>query len=292
MRIPIAFLPILFASLPLLAADPAAPADASAPDTSAPVPADTAALTANPPETCKELIRRIRTSDCARPVSRWLDGASVVAGLTLSVSGMEITVNDDPLATMVGVVSPSPYFSVSSPSRYFWSTSIGWETSVSYTSSMAIYQDLRPESGKVKDLGTYASLSFFSVSPSLFAAIGAGDRTPDIWWRAGLGVGAGWASVRGSAYFTQDTVDAENRACYDAASALMEGRGTKADLRSACVIQTYSEKGFGLSTRAFTEARFRFLYGSISAGGLIIESDTHEFFPMEIAVRFAYIHDL
>jgi hypothetical protein len=225
-------------------------------------------------------------------LNRWLNGVSLLAGVTLGAGTMDLTINDDPLATMVTVVSPSAYFSMSSPARYFGSLPFGWETGLSYTSSTAIYQDLRPESDHVKDLGTYASSTFISISPSLFFGIGAHDATPRFWSRIGIGAGAGWAWVHGSAFITQDTVDEANRACYDAASALIAGTGTKAQLRSSCALETFSEKGFGESMRFFVDGRLEFLYASVSAEGLFLDGKDYEFFPMQVAVRLAYMLDL
>ena len=152
--------------------------------------------------------------------------------------------------------------------------------------------DLRPESDHVKDLGTYASSTFISISPSLFFGIGAHDATPRFWSRIGIGAGAGWAWVHGSAFITQDTVDEANRACYDAASALIAGTGTKAQLRSSCALETFSEKGFGESMRFFVDGRLEFLYASVSAEGLFLDGKDYEFFPMQVAVRLAYMLDL
>lgn len=293
---------LLFASLsfsteaaPPASADTARPsADTSLAD-SLPAPASAvpaASAASAPKETCREILERVRKSDCAKPVARFMDGASVILGLALNSSEMEISYGDTLMAAMVGILSPSPYFGFSGPKSYFGKSRWGYEFSLAYTSSIAIYQDLSKDREAIKDLGTYATMTFLSLSPSLFLSIGARDEDPDIWWRYGIGLGAGWASVRGVAYHTQDPGGEQQGACRDAAVQLRNGDITRTDLRAVCDLQSFHESGLGISSAAFMDFRWRYLYGKISSGGLQLASDPYDFFPIEISIKFAYIHDI
>jgi hypothetical protein len=259
----------------------------------------TAAMAATPSEdtvaampegTCKDLIEKVKQSDCVRPISRFLDGASFTLGLALNTGGLTITSHDSALAEMVGILSPSPYYGFALPMRFFGASRWGWQTSFSYNSSVSVYQrfggGLNPH-----DLGTYATMTFVSASPGLFLSLGARDEDPRIWWRFGVGLGAGWASVRGTAYFTEDKGPA-NAVCHDAAVAFEDGTMDKAAFKSACALQTYKKASFGVSVRAFMEARWNFLYLSVAEQTMKISSGRKEYVPVENTIKLAYIHDL
>lgn len=284
------------ALLLLLAASNPSQAASPAPDAVPPAPADTAPAAAAdtapaPKETCKEIIERVRKSDCAKPVARFMDGASVVLGLAFNSSEMDITSDDTALASMVGILSPSPYFSFVGPKSFFGKSRWGYEFALSYTSSIAIYQNLSVDGEQVKDLGTYATITFLSVSPAVFFSIGARDEDPDIFWRYGLGLGGGWASVRGVAFHTQDPGGTRG-ACHDAAERLKSGDISKAGLRDACDLENFHDSGLGFASVAFTDFRWGFFYGKFSAGGMLLDADLYEFHPLDISIKFAYMHDI
>lgn len=248
-------------------------------------------------ETCKELIDRVKHSDCIKPLSGFLNGASLVVGLSLTTGQMGISSGDTLMANMIGVLSPSPYYGFSLPNRFFGSSRYGYETSFTYSTNVAIYQQLGGGNA-VRDLGTYSAISFVSVSPSVFASIGARDDTPDKYFRAGFGLGAGWASVRGTAYFTEDSTTDDNglptanSACYDAAAALASGAGTKQGMRAACELQSYHHSALGLSLRFFIDARWRFLYYGAGVDAVDISAGHNAYTPLQTTVKLAYIHDL
>jgi hypothetical protein len=219
-------------------------------------------------------------------------------GVNFTTGQMDVASGDTLMATMIGVLSPSPYYGFSLPNRFFGSSRYGYETSFTYSSNVAIYQQLGGSGNTVRDLGTYSAISFISVSPSVFASIGARDATPDKYFRAGFGLGAGWASVRGTAYFTEDSTTDDNglptanSRCYDAAASLAAGTGTKQGLRTACELQSYHHSALGLSLRLFIDARWHFLYYGASADAVDISSGHNAYTPLQTTVKLAYIHDL
>lgn len=276
---------ILAASVFLAAQAPAAKEDSARADTAALPPV------AAPQETCKDLVERIKASDCARPVSRFLRGASLYAGLAFSGSRMEIDTEDTALATMVGILSPSPAFGFSLPTSYFGGSRWGYAFSLTYASSIAFYQALRRGGEEVRDLGSYSSITFLSVSPSVFVSVGARDEDPDVWFRTGIGTGAGWASVRGVAYHTQDPASGR-RSCYEAADSLRSGALTRSGFRARCEPRAFKERGLGFSSAFFMDFRWAFLYGRFSVGGMHIDAGSRDYRPLELSFRLAYVHDL
>ena len=243
-------------------------------------------------ETCKELIDRVKHSDCAKPYSRFMDGATITVGLSLNTGKMDVSADDTLLSTMIGVMSPAPFYGFSLPNRFFGATRFGYATSVTYASSVAVYQELLGNTGKVRNLGTYASMNFASISPSLFASLGARDSSPDKYFRLGFGLGVGWASVRGTAYFTETSTGRGTALCHDAAVALSDGTGTRQELRTDCELQTYIHSSLGFSFRFFVDARWRFLYYSASGDVVTISSGQYTFSPLQTTVKLAYIKDL
>lgn len=277
---------ILALAIPLtLAPLRAATEDSSRADSAASSPAAPAQ------ETCQELLERIKASDCAKPVSRFLHGASLYAGLAFSGTRMDIDTEDTALATMAGILSPSPAFGFSLPTRYFGGSRWGYVFSLTYASSIAFYQVLRRGGEEVRDLGSYSSITFLAVSPSVFVSVGARDEDPDVWFRTGIGTGAGWASVRGVAYHTQDP-SSGRRGCYDAADSLGAGALTRSAFRALCEPRAFKERGLGFSTAFFMDFRWAFLYGRFSAGGMGIASGSRDYRPLEVSIRLAYVHDL
>lgn len=245
-----------------------------------------------PKETCKEILDRVKQSDCIKPVARFLDGASVVLGLSFNSGDMEIRSNDTLESSMIGILSPAPYFGLTSPLSFFGRSRWGYEFTFAYNSSVAIYQDVRGGETQIRDLGTYTTITFLSLSPSVFVSVGARDEDPDVFWRTGIGLGAGWASVRGTSYFTLDSEGGDNRACHDAGAGLIRGDLTKTQLRSTCELKTFKEKGLGLSSAFFMDARWGFIYTKLSSGGMVIRSGRYSYHPIEIGIKLAYIHDL
>lgn len=256
---------------------------------------DTVPAPAPPPrqETCKEILDRVKQSDCIKPVARFLDGASVFIGIGFNSMDLDISSEDTSLATLIGILSPTPTFGLSLPNNYFGKSRWGYAFSFNYTNSIAYYQDLgkKKDPEHVKDLGSYAVMTYLSLSPSLFISIGARDEDPDIYWRYGIGLGGGWATMRGAAYHNQSG-GADRQACMDAADSLRAGDITKADFRAACPLSPFSESGLGLSTAAFMDFRWAFLYGRLSLGSMFISSDPIQYQPSDISLKLAYIHDL
>lgn len=273
---------LLLTCLLLLAA---APAPAASPDSAA---ADSSAPAQ---ETCKELAARVRKSDCVRPVARFLDGSYITVGMALTSGQLELSRNDSVKAYLQGFFTPVPYYGFSLPPSYFGGSRWGWEFSFLYTNAVAIYQRFSQAENDYKDVGTYASMTFLSVSPSIFLGLGTRDEDPDTFIRLGLGTGAGWASVRGTAYFTEDSTG-DDRGCWDAGDSLSAGRFSKREYRQACSLQSYRHSSLGLSVRGFLDARWRFLYFMWDIESVRITSGATGYSPIELSFKLAWIHDL
>ena len=258
-------------------------------------PADSVATadSAKAQETCSELVARVRKSDCVKPVARYLNlnGANFSVGLAFSTGFLSIASNGSDAATLVGIFSPAPYYGFSLPNSFFGGSRWGYEFSFLYSSTVATYQPVPMASNDVRDVGTYASMTFVSVSPSVFLSLGARDEDPDTFARIGLGLGAGWAWVRGTAYFLEDSSGA-NHACYDAARVFDAGTIGKRELRSACDLRTYKQSSPGLSGRFFLDTRWHWLYASWSTETVQFTSGEYDYTPFEMSVKLAWIHDL
>lgn len=254
---------------------------------------DTAAADSSAPavETCRELAARVRKSDCVRPVARFLDGASVTVGLALTSGQLELSRHDSVKAYLQGFFTPVPYYGFSLPPSYFGGSRWGWEFSFLYTNAVAIYQRFARADNEYRDVGTYASMTFLSVSPSVFLGLGTRDEDPETFVRMGLGTGAGWASVRGTAYFTEDSTRG-NLACWEAGDSLATGRFSRSEYRQACALQSYRHSSLGLSVRGFLDARWRFLYFIWDVESVRISSKSMGYAPIELSFKLAWIHDL
>ncbi len=234
---------------------------------------------------------RVRHSDCVKPVARFLDGANFSAGLAFFSGYLSITSKGEDAATLVGIFSPAPYYGFSLPTSFFGGSRWGYEFSFLYSSTVATYQPIPMDAQEVRDVGTYASMTFLSLSPSVFVSLGARDENPDTFARIGLGVGAGWAWVRGTAYFLEDT-SGTNRACYDAARDFDAGTIGKQELRSACQLRTYRQASPGVSGRFFLDARWHWIYTSWSLETVQFTSGKYGYTPIELSLKLAWIHDL
>ena len=224
-----------------------------------------------------------------KPVAHFLDGATVVLGFGLHSSQMTLLRNDSTVARHTGILTPAPYYGLSLRKHFFGSTRLGWVTSLAYGSSFAVYQGIqRGKNTQSTDLGTYASVTFASVSPSLFFAFGGRDEDPDIYTRIGLGLGLGMASARGTAYYTEIP-----GTCFDAATAYKNNVGSKAAIKSACTLETFHHFDMGGSSIFFLDWRWRFIYGALDINSLkLLRGNTLTLEPVEVALRLAYIHDL
>jgi hypothetical protein len=277
-----------------LAASAALPAGAprTAPGLLAAAAADSAsARDSADEETCRELMDRVRASDCVRPVARFLEGASVKVGVALYSGQLELTRNDSVKAYLLGILSPAPYYGFSFSPAWFGASRFGWELSFLYTNAVAVNQRFARADNDYRDVGTYASMTFVSFSPSAFMALGARDGSPDTYVRLGVGVGAGWAAVRGTAYFTEDSSGA-NHGCWDAGEALLAGKNDAGAYRDACELHTYRHASLGISVRGFLDARWRFLYFAWETETVKITSGRTGYAPIELALKLAWIHDL
>ncbi len=243
--------------------------------------------------TCRDLVNQVKASDCLKPVSRFLYGATVVLGMGLNSSRMTLKRQDTTVALLNGLLTPAPYYGFSLPRRYFGSSGFGWAVSLAYSSSVAVLQNIHRD-GKDQnvDLGTYGMFTLGAASPALFYTYGARDEDPEKHIRFGIGLGLGLGSVRGTAYYTEAAEDSGSTACMDAATRYAGGNLDKAGLKSICKAKPFNRITFGGSYSIFIDGRWKFLYVGIDINSLRLLSGTLELEPVELSLKLAYIHDL
>ena len=240
--------------------------------------------------TCSELYDQIKESDCAKPYFRFLKGASVKVGGSLNFSNLQIMSGDTLQASLDGLLTPAPYYSLSLASSFFGSTRFGYEFSLTYNSSMVLDQSIRRgETSRRFDLHTYSTISIAAVTPSVYFSIGGRDADPKTFFRLGLGLGAGWASVRGTAYFTEDERDS---LCFAESTLLLEDGSTRQEVRDQCGLVSYKKSGLGGSARVFLDWRWHWLYGSFEVVELRLKTSQYEFHPADGLIKLAYILDI
>ncbi len=242
-----------------------------------------------PAETCRELVDRIKHSDCAKPVARYLDGATILLGFGLHSSQMTLKRHDSTVALLTGYLTPAPYYAFSLPQSFLGSTRWGWEVSLAYSSSIAVYQSIqRGKKTETADFGTYAALTFASASPSIFFSFGGRDEDPDIYMRLGLGIGLGLGSIRGTAYYTESP-----GACADTATLYANGGAGKNAIKSTCGLQSFNHFDMGGSTHLFWDWRWHWVYGALDVNSLrLLRGNSLALEPVEAALKLAFIHDL
>jgi hypothetical protein len=244
-------------------------------------------------ESCIELYRTIKDSDCIKESYNFFKGANVKVGISLAKQSLKIedVETETTLAQMEGDFIFAPFYSLATRKNFFDDSNFGYEFGLTYSSSYALNQSLN-DGKATEDLGTYSAINMMAISPTLFYAYGARDETPKKYTAFGIGMGLGYAQVRGSAYVTENQDPATP--CGTAVTAFEEGSRASIDaVRANCEQITYNESGFGASVRVILEGRWNALYASLDLNSVILAHDpAYKYSPSNTVVTFAYIIDI
>jgi len=244
-------------------------------------------------ESCIELYRTIKDSDCIKESYNLLRGANVKVGLSLAKQTMKIedVETETTLANMEGDFIFAPFYSLATRKSFFHDSNFGYEFGLTYSSSYALNQSIN-DGKAVEDLGSYSAINMMAVSPTLFYAYGARDATPKKYTAFGIGMGVGYAQVRGTAYVTENLDPATP--CGNAVANFQEGSRASIDaVRASCDQIKYNESGFGASVRVILEGRWNALYASLDLNSVILAHDpAYKYSPANTVVTFAYIIDI
>ena len=243
-------------------------------------------------QSCMELYETIQKSDCIKQVNGFLKGANIKIGIALAKQTMTIedTETEEEIASMDGDFVPAPYYALSTKKSFFGHSDFGYEFGFSYSNSYALNQSLNEEKSR-EDLGTYSTITMVTFNPTLFYAYGAQDASPNTYFGAGIGVGAGYAQARGTAYVTENVDPASP--CGIAVANFEEGDQTAINaIKSNCKNISYNESGFGYSARIFIEGRWKNFYTSIDASNVVLQTEAYHYTPQNTVWTFAYIVDI
>ncbi len=142
-----------------------------------------------------------------------------------------------------GDFTPTPALSISLGDSYFKESNLGYQFGFIYFSDSAYRQKITREGiDKTADISTYSKMQVIAFSPSLFYRFGREDGTPNNHLTLGIGVNAGYNSVKGTAYLTEDD---SNEDCYRAGTDFVNGNGSKQNITQTCEIEDYDSDGFG-----------------------------------------------
>ncbi len=91
-------------------------------------------------------------------------------------------------------------------------------------------------------------MQVIAFSPTLFYSFGRGDATPNNHFTMGVGYNAGYSSVKGTAYITEDK---NNEACFQAGTDFVNGNGSKQSITEICELKDYDSDGFSWGAQVY-----------------------------------------
>ncbi len=198
---------------------------------------------ANTLQDCQVLLEQISQSDCGKSALKFLKNAYIKIGLNMSQRSMTFENKEtlDAAFEMTGEWSPAPILTLSLGDNYFEDSNFGYQLGFSYFSDIAFEQTItRGDNVETADLLTYSKMTVLSFSPSIFYSFGRDDDTPKSFFTTGLGLNAGYSSVKGSAHITDFE---EDTLCYDTGSDYIEGTATPDDIMTDCEFSRYDSAG-------------------------------------------------
>lgn len=242
---------------------------------------------------CAEVIDVVKHSDCAELVKPLIDGSSITVGLALR--SLQVTIKDNhsdrTLANMRDTAVPAPFISFDLKPSYFGASSFGWGVGFNFGDAYALEQRVtRSNENKDVDLGTYITTTMFSLTPNAFYQFG--DRYSSRYFRIGVGAALGYATVRGTAFLTEDKSDS---ACYQAGSDLVNKSGPStqklriAEIKNQCQQQDYNQGGLGLGGNFFMQGQYHNWQASFNLANLILSKSNNKLEPSILSFQLAYV---
>lgn len=255
----------------------------------------------NQAQACFDLIQTIRHSDCGNLVYRWLDGGFVSLGLSWYSLAMKATKDKRVYADFLGETFATPHYGVTTRPNYFKESAFGYEYSLGITQAYTTVQGIDTAGKRVAhDLGTYVVASLYAVQANLFYAVGAHDESPHRYFRFGMGIGAGYANIKGKMYLTERQAT-DNPACALAVTELGAGDSSAAArLRQNCPYEDFNRWGLGFSARLLLEGRINAWLFTVqtnvvnlpSKASIVAGKGKYDFDPTATYATIAYLFDL
>ena len=242
---------------------------------------------------CAEVVDIVKQSDCAGLVRPMLEGASVTVGLALQ--NLVVNVKESNSNRKLGEVrddaTPAPSISLDLRPSYILESKWGWGLGFNYDDAYALNQRIT-RSGKTEDvdLGSYMTSTMVTVTPNTFYQFG--EQYGDEYFRLGIGLALGYASVRGNAYLTEDQ---SNDACYDAGSDLVNETGSASKalrvgaIKSNCVQETFDEGRFGVGGYFFMQGQYKRWMSSFSIANIALQKQRRKLEPSLISFQVSYV---
>lgn len=248
-------------------------------------------------QSCVELFAQIRESDCGQDLFRLFEGGNLSVGVAFSSFGLDIQDRENDkiiLGNMSGTISTSPYYAINTKPGFFRESNFGYEFSFSYGQSTTIEQKIsRNRLEEHINLGSYVIGSMLAAQANLFYAFGANDETPKKYFLAGLGVGAGYGSVLGRTYLTEDE---SNDLCYLAGSDYVGGnKAAASQITQHCELFEYNRSGFGGSARIQLGARYEQFLLHLDSSFVGVDSSNgsqYKLAPSFTTITLSYLIDV
>jgi hypothetical protein len=239
-------------------------------------------------ESCSELYRKIKTSECGKKIFHFLEGAEAELGFGIIYSELEIEHRDKgELAIMQGGSLPMPYVSINFPMKFIGKSLFSYSFSLGYKNLFGSEQlVVRNKKEKNLDLDGYFMASNFFVTPSIHYVFGNHKIRPDLFASFGIGLGAGLSKVKGVATQTQNLDDLLCRSYIDE---YMSGEASIDQIRSECEPIRYDVFGFGLSGSVQVRIRIKKILFSLGLNSIQISSQSYHFTPSYFYFDWAYL---
>jgi hypothetical protein len=242
---------------------------------------------------CAEVIDVVKHSDCAELVKPLIEGASITVGLALRSLSVTIkdTSNENTLAQVRDTAVPAPFISFDLKPSYFGDSSFGWGVGFNYTDAYALEQRVT-RSGKNEDidLGTYITTTMLALSPNAFYQYG--EPYSNHYFRIGLGLALGYASVRGTAFLTEDE---STDVCYQAGNDLVDKSGPATRelrieaIKNSCEQQNYNQGSLGAGGNFFMQGQYQNWQASLNFANLILSKNNRKLEPSMVSFQVAYV---
>jgi hypothetical protein len=222
-----------------------------------------------------------------------LKGAHITTGLAWQ--NLNVSVKDKDTNKVDGKIVdhavPSPFISLDLQPSYFDDSQFGWGVGFNYGDAYALEQEISRTGGTEKvDLGSYMTSTMITLTPHGFYQFGR--PTGDKYFRAGLGMALGYASVRGNVYLTEAK---SNQACYDAGTDVVNKTGAstiKARLelvKSSCEQESFNEGRFGAGAYIFLQGQYKRWQSSLNLFNIALQKKDRRLEPSLISFQIAYV---